>query len=284
MTVVIRNMTLVMDDIDDTKSNIEKLEMSIAVLNGNVSQTISSISENEFKLDLIQSNMTNIKVNLVGLGDYINNVNGDLSQLLFSFDGYSKEMVSEMSLVFGNISKISDEMSDSRSVSVEIKKHLDSVEFVTTTIRSDVAGLTTKIYNVKTSLFEMSNEMSTLKATQTHMQSAVDKMEMKITDKSEEDKSIGSHMEDMKSDIFAMRTGLASLTNTVFTMKSQIELRGSMDSVITDLKANVSLVRSEFVHFTREFSNIKPGNICNLFSVRRYGRCKKSGGKVIEDR
>ena len=36
--------------------------------------------------------MTNIKTNLVGLGDYINNVNSDLSQLLFSFDTYSKQV------------------------------------------------------------------------------------------------------------------------------------------------------------------------------------------------
>ncbi len=75
-------------------------------------------------------------------------------------------MVTDMSWVHGNISEMSTEMSETKLSSMELKKHLDSVEFVTTTIRSDVAGLTTKIYNIKTSLFEQSNEMSTLKATQ----------------------------------------------------------------------------------------------------------------------
>jgi archaellum component FlaC len=79
------------------------------------------------------------------------------------------------------------------------------VEFVTTTIRSDVAGLTTKIYNIKTSLFEQSNDLSTLKATHSHVQSAVDKLEMRVADKAEEDKAVQTHMEDMKSDIFAIR-------------------------------------------------------------------------------
>jgi hypothetical protein len=60
--------------------------------------------------------------------------------------------------------------------------------------------------------------------------------------------------------LFPFRTGLASLTNTVFTIKSQVELRGSMDSVITDLKSNVTLVRNELSHFTRDFSHIKPGS------------------------
>jgi hypothetical protein len=77
--------------------------------------------------------------------------------------------------------------------------------------------------------------MSTIKATQSHMQSAIDKTDMKVAEKLEENKAVQSHMEDMKSDIFAIRSGLASLTNTVFTIKSQIEIRNSIESVITDL-------------------------------------------------
>ncbi len=82
------------------------------------------------------------------------------------FNIFYLQMVTDMSLVHGNISEMSTEMSETKLSSMELKKHLDSVEFVTTTIRSDVAGLTTKIYNIKTSLFEQSNEMSTIKATQ----------------------------------------------------------------------------------------------------------------------
>jgi uncharacterized membrane-anchored protein YjiN (DUF445 family) len=103
--------------------------------------------------------------------------------------------------------------------------------------------------------------MSTLKATQTHMQAALDKAEMKVAERLEESKNVQTHMEDMKSDMFAMRSGLASLTNTVFTIKSQIEIRNSMDSVITDLKANVSLVRTELAHFAKDFLHVKPGQL-----------------------
>ena len=261
MTVIIKNMTHVMGDVDDTKSDVDKIVTSLTLLASNVSHVTNAILDSETKIDIVSSNLTTIKINLVGLGDYINSVNGDVGQLLFSFSEYTKTMKTEMSTVLSNITKLADDMTDSRLASVEMKKHLDSVEFVTTTIRSDVAGITTKIYNLKTSIFEQSNELSTLKAMQSHMQSALDKTEMRITDELEEDKSVQSHVEDMKSDIFAIRTGLASLTNTVFTIKSQVEVRNSMDSIISDLKSNVSHVRSEFSHFTKDFYNVKPGKL-----------------------
>ena len=49
-------------------------------------------------------------------------------------------------------------------------KKLESLEFVSTSVRNDVTGLTTKIYNIKTSLFEQTNEVSSVKATQNQMQ------------------------------------------------------------------------------------------------------------------
>ncbi len=32
-----------------------------------------------------------------------------------------------------------------------------------------------------------------------------------------------------------------------------------MESIITDLKSNVSFVRSELTHITKDFSSVKPG-------------------------
>jgi hypothetical protein len=51
-----------------------------------------------------------------------------------------------------------------------MKKKMESLEFVTTSVRNDVTSLTTKIYNIKTSLFEQTNEISSVKANQNQMQ------------------------------------------------------------------------------------------------------------------
>lgn len=65
---------------------------SISSLNLNLSQAMTTLTSNEIELDVMHANMTTIKTNLVGLGEYINNVNGDLGQLLFSFNGFSKQV------------------------------------------------------------------------------------------------------------------------------------------------------------------------------------------------
>jgi septal ring factor EnvC (AmiA/AmiB activator) len=114
--------------------------------------------------------MSTIKTNLVGLGNYINNINGDLSQLLVSFDGYAKKMATELSGIKGNLSDVSIDMTSTKTSSVELKKQLETVEFMATSVRNDVTGLTTKIYNIKTSLFEQTNDLTSVKTSQTHIQ------------------------------------------------------------------------------------------------------------------
>ena len=118
----------------------------------------------------MKTNMSNFKSNLVGLGNYINNINGDLSQLLVSFDGYAKKMTVELTGIKSNLSEVSKDMMGSKGVGEEVRKKLESLEFVSTSVRNDVTGLTTKIYNIKTSLFEQTNEVSSVKATQNQMQ------------------------------------------------------------------------------------------------------------------
>jgi hypothetical protein len=67
---------------------------------------LNSFGTSDSQLELMKSNMTNIKTNLVGLGNYINNINGDLSQLLVSFDGYAKKMGLELSGIKANLGSI----------------------------------------------------------------------------------------------------------------------------------------------------------------------------------
>jgi hypothetical protein len=92
MTVVSKNVSHVMDDLEATRHDADRLAATLIALGTNVSYVSLAAQSTEAKLEVMASNMTTIKVNLVGLGDYINNVNGDLGQMLYSFDGYSKQV------------------------------------------------------------------------------------------------------------------------------------------------------------------------------------------------
>jgi len=170
VSAVTQNVSIAMSDIDDMKDHLMSVDANIDSLHVNVSQAIDNIGSNGVQFESVKSNMSTIKTNLVGLGNYINNINGDLSQLLVSFDGYAKKMATELSGIKGNLSDVSIDMTSAKTSSVELKNQLETVEFMATSVRNDVTGLTTKIYNIKTSLFEQTNDLTSVKTSQTHIQ------------------------------------------------------------------------------------------------------------------
>jgi len=64
-----------------------------------------------------------------------------------------------------------------------------------------LASLTSKIYNVKTSLFEQTNELSAMKITYEHLVTSIEKADSKLTDASGAVTMGMKNMEEMKSGI-----------------------------------------------------------------------------------
>ena len=166
MSGMAQNFSTAMNEIEDMREHLATVDNSIGNLNTNLSATVSSLGSSTDHIEALKGNMTTIKTNLVGLGNYINNINGDLSQLLVSFDGYAKKMGTEMSFIKGNMSEMSADMTGTKKFNIDLKKQVETVEFMATSVRNDVTGLTTKIYNIKTSLFEQTNDISAVKVSQ----------------------------------------------------------------------------------------------------------------------
>ncbi len=64
----------------------------MSLLHSNLSQAMTTMADTEEKLDVMESNVTTIKTNLVGLGAYINSVNGDVNQLMVSLDSFANKV------------------------------------------------------------------------------------------------------------------------------------------------------------------------------------------------
>lgn len=206
---VVTNVTFCMDEIEDSKLHIHSLTSDVDDMKTNFEKISSVLHEKDSKFDEYKVNITNIRTNLVGLGNYINNINGDLSQLLVSFDSYAKKMSTEMNLIKSNISDVFAETTSTKTVTSKLKEHLESVEFVSSSMKDDINGLTTKILNVKTNLFEQTNEMTTVKASQNHLQSLFEKMETKFESMVENEASSTKHMDEMKSEFGVVKTGFS---------------------------------------------------------------------------
>lgn len=87
---------MIMTDLDAVQDQMEDMTEDIEGLKTNVTMTLTSIGNAGNMYQAMDSNMATMKNNVVGLGNYINNINSDLGAMLTSFDTYVKTMSSDM--------------------------------------------------------------------------------------------------------------------------------------------------------------------------------------------
>ncbi len=123
---------------------------------GNVQQTLTAVEKDLIKaLDgvasaqnqfaVVRTNTSTLKTNIIGLGNYINNINSDLGSMLTSFDNYVKKMSSDMGFMKANLTEVNEDMGLIRGQSEEIRKKYDSLDYTTETLRTD---MTEVLYSV----------------------------------------------------------------------------------------------------------------------------------------
>lgn len=76
----------------DFRAYLDQVGGSVAKLHSNLTSTLLAMSDTENKLVEMENNFTTIKTNLVGLGAYINSVNGDVNQLMISLDTFANKV------------------------------------------------------------------------------------------------------------------------------------------------------------------------------------------------
>lgn len=86
-----RNKTQQREYFHKSRAYIDQIGGSMTLFHTNLSQTMTMMSETEQKLEVMENNVTTIKTNLVGLGAYINSVNGDVNQLMVSLDSFANK-------------------------------------------------------------------------------------------------------------------------------------------------------------------------------------------------
>ena len=129
-----------------------------------------------------------MKANIVGLGNYINNINGDVGKLASTFEKYIGEITADLDVVkarklaqawylakftshdfyfiFDQKENLTALESTLDETSSSLRTGLSAQEDAATAAKGEIASLTSKAYTMKTTLFEQQNELSSLKAGQ----------------------------------------------------------------------------------------------------------------------
>ena len=195
---------------------------------------------------------------MIGLGNYINSINREVNSLA----GRTKESIENINQqvveLTANVNSIEAELANTKKSNDNNKNEFSSDDFVASTLRTDVAGLSTKLYTLKTSVFEMTSELSGVKSGLKTLNSDVKTINNNMQAISNKILVNEQTAKSTKSDLSTLRSGLSGLTNSIFSVKSQIKSIENIDDKIAELSKNITGV-TDVVSVTRsEFSKIKP--------------------------
>ena len=79
--------------------------------------------------------------------------------MLTSFEAYAKRVNSDMAYMKSNVTALAEDNEDQDGKYDDLKRKYETMEYTTKTMKSDVTELTTKMYNLKTAIFEHNNEL-----------------------------------------------------------------------------------------------------------------------------
>ena len=153
---------------------------------------------------------------MIGLGNYINTINRELNTLagntrgsLDTFTQQVGDLAADLKTVEGEVAEL--KLTSGSGSAAEVT--LGNGGLVSSSLRTEVAGLSTKLYTLKTNVFEINGELTTIKNGLESLNNVVTSVDVGM--KTLEDKLSSSEDEDasIKTDISTLRSGQSSRQN-----------------------------------------------------------------------
>jgi len=248
----------------EIRNDVDTIETTLTTTRNTLAEVLTKMSSLESQGTAsrsssdVTSTVNTLKTNVIGLGNYINSINREVNSLA----GRTKESIENINQqvveLTANVNSIEAELANTKKSNDDNKNDFSSDDFVASTLRTDVAGLSTKLYTLKTSVFEMTSELSGVKSGLKTLNSDVKTINNNMQAISNKILVNEQTAKNTKSDLSTLRSGLSGLTNSIFSVKSQIKSIENIDDKIAELSKNITGV-TDVVSVTRsEFSKIKP--------------------------
>ena len=246
------DVTLLGETLTTTRNTLAEVLTKIDFLESQGTGGSGSRDNSPDSNEEVKSLVNTLKTNVIGLGSYINTINREVNNLATRTRESLENVNQQVVELTADVKGIEDDVVDlklnggSGSSSDKI-----SDDFTSSSLRTDVAGLSSKLYTLKTNVFEINGELTGIKNGLESLNSVVTSVD--VTMKTLEDKLSINEKEDagIKSDLSTLRSGMSGLTNSILTMKSQIKTVENVDTKIKELSRNVTGV-NEDISATKE--------------------------------
>ena len=151
---------------------------------------------------------------MIGLGNYINTINRELNTLAGNTRGSLDTLTQQVGDLAADLKTVEGEVAELKLTSGSAAEvTLGNGGLVSSSLRTEVAGLSTKLYTLKTNVFEINGELTTIKNGLESLNNVVTSVDVGM--KTLEDKLSSSEDEDasIKTDISTLRSGQSSRQN-----------------------------------------------------------------------
>ena len=255
ITTLSGNLTQTKGDVSNIQTKIMKMDTSINLLNGNVADNRNGLLLADEQFQMLKLNSSTLKANIIGLGNYINNINGDVGKLANSFETFIGDITKGIVKLSGNVSELTDSLESETNM---LKNRMSSVESMTTDMKGEIATLTTKTYTMKTNLFEHQTEISSLKADHNNLVSTTESIEGLMIRMGKSIEVQDTTLDSINSDLSTLRTGLTSLTNSLFNIKTKIVDSEIIESKLEKISSNISAINEDVTSVKSVYNNLEP--------------------------
>ena len=166
--------------------------------------------------DEVKALVNTLKTNVIGLGNYINTINRELNTLAGNTRGSLDTLTQQVGDLAADLKTVEGEVAELKLTSGSgsaAEVTLGNGGLVSSSLRTEVAGLSTKLYTLKTNVFEINGELTTIKNGLESLNNVVTSVDVGM--KTLEDKLSSSEDEDasIKTDISTLRSGQSSRQN-----------------------------------------------------------------------
>ena len=240
VTQLAETLTTTRNTLAEVLTKIDFLESQGGSVSRDNSQDDTSVTE-------VKSLVNTLKTNVIGLGSYINTINREVNSLATRTRESLETVTQQVVELTADVKEIEDDVVDLKlnGGSAGLTNDKLSEDFTSNSLRTDVAGLSTKLYTLKTNVFEINGELTGIKTGLESLNNEVTSVDVAM--KTLEDKLTANQREDagIKTDLSTLRSGMSGLTNSILTMKSQIKSVPDVDTKIKELSRNVTWVNKD---------------------------------------
>ena len=267
--VTAKELNVVTDATDTIRKEVEALEQTVTTTRNAVaevmtkqdsleSQGVSSGVPKDTNSGALSSTVATLKTNVIGLGNYINSINREVNGLASRTKDNVENLNQQVVQLTTTINTVKSD------VATGPKSGLDFGSSDSSSLKTDVASLSSQLFTLKTSVFEMSGDVSGVKSGLQGVKSDVKSVKTSLKDLSSKVISGEQLSKTTRDQLSTVRSSISGISSSLFSLRSSVKSLGTVEDEVESLTKNMTSVSTDVAKLRPELEFL----VTDVTSVR----------------